>query len=142
MGQSCALSRLRSLVCRSQFHLGRLQRVVEPFELFPLHAGDGIFERAAFEVVSVEAGLGTFLVPPAGLIPSGTRALFPEIVVFVGCAELAQQRVLQRVTLKQSADKHALIFMPSLTTGGGGVMSSGRRSVCLSTSILRDAISL
>lgn len=59
---------------RPQFHLGRFQRVVEPFKLLPFDAGDGIFERPSFEVVSVEAGLGTSIVPPPGLVPSGTRA--------------------------------------------------------------------
>jgi len=93
-----SLFRLNSPMKRSDFHLGKSQRVVTAGPRPPPHAVSVRWVVTA-QVGAVQVGGVAFGVPPGTFVHHGTRLLV-YVVVLVSSAELVSTMYRQRITCK------------------------------------------
>ena len=98
--------RLNSQMKRSDFHLGKSQRVVVASPCIPLHA---VSERwvVTAQVSAVQVGVVAVVVPPGTFVQHCTR-LVVSVVVLISSAELVSTLTHQRITCKQQVNTNQL----------------------------------
>ena len=98
--------RLNSRMKRSDFHLGKSQRVVVAGPRMPLHAVSVRWVITA-QVGAVQVWGVAIVVPPGTFVCHGTRVC-PHVVVLVLSAELVSTMPRQRITCKQQENTNQL----------------------------------